>query len=95
MKKHYFIIFVLLIFFISCNEKEVVNRILPDEFCGISTYESCETDKDCIRSGCNGEYCKSARTPQTVTVCLWKDCYNNSRYECKCVSNQCQWVKTS
>jgi len=66
----------------------------PEEFCGSSTYYECETDADCKTSGCNGETCQGAAEElDTVSVCVWYDCYDDEAYgvACGCVDNQCQW----
>jgi eight-cysteine-cluster-containing protein len=64
------------------------------EFCGYSIEGYCESDQDCIRSGCSSEVCQSINQKKQNTLCVWKECYNPKRYsiECKCKNNKCQWV---
>lgn len=80
--------------FIEIKEIESIEQPKEEnkEFCGKSTYSYCETDSDCIVSGCSGEICGSANE-EIVSICIWKDCYKNSNYNCKCINNQCQWSK--
>jgi len=65
------------------------------EFCGWSTYGKCNSDKDCIKSGCSGEICQSRFEKPLITTCEWLDCYDAKKYKvaCKCVNGRCQWVK--
>jgi eight-cysteine-cluster-containing protein len=62
-------------------------------FCGISTEGKCNSNADCIVSGCSGQVCQSKQEARMITTCEWRDCYNASMYglSCKCVSNKCKW----
>ncbi|OYT41456.1 MAG: hypothetical protein B6U78_02930 [Candidatus Aenigmarchaeota archaeon ex4484_224] len=66
---------------------------LKNEFCGISTFGKCFSDKDCIVDGCNSEVCRSVFEDKVFTVCQWKECYNWKKFgiECKCINGKCQW----
>ena len=63
-----------------------------EEFCGWSTYAKCKTDADCNMGGCSGEVCEG-KGEGTITDCMWRDCYNVTGYECKCIDDKCQWSK--
>ncbi|MEM1988319.1 MAG: eight-cysteine-cluster domain-containing protein [Candidatus Woesearchaeota archaeon] len=80
--------------FIEVKESSSIieQRNENEEFCGISTNDYCEDDSDCIVSGCSGEVCGSSNE-NIASICIWKDCYKNSEYSCKCINNQCQWSK--
>ena len=70
-----------------------LNKILiSEEFCGWSTYAKCKTDVDCNMGGCSGEVCEG-KGEGTITDCMWRDCYNVTGYECKCIDDKCQWSK--
>jgi len=62
------------------------------EFCGLETRGYCESDGDCMITGCNQEVCQSIYEPEVVTECIWKDCYKNPGYECRCVEGECKWI---
>ena len=69
-------------------------EIEDNEFCGTSTKADCKTDSNCITSGCSGEICGNmSDRSNTGGNCLWKDCYNNEKYnqKCGCFNNKCQW----
>ena len=72
--------------------KDVVVEIGGSGFCGWSDYGSCNSDDDCIRSGCSGQVCGSQGH---ATTCEWRDCYDPEPYglDCECVGNQCQWTE--
>ena len=40
------------------------------EFCGISTFAYCDSDKDCITTGCNGEICTNVNDNIFSTLSL-------------------------
>jgi eight-cysteine-cluster-containing protein len=63
------------------------------EFCGTSTYGSCNSDIDCVRGGCSNQYCHSTEEDPPITTCEYKECYSAGAYgvECSCVNNKCQW----
>lgn len=71
------------------------NRLVfPDlkNFCGVDTLGSCNSNNDCMASGCSAQICQSKFEKPLVTTCEWKSCY--SQYygaECGCVANKCQW----
>jgi len=70
--------------------KDVVVEIGGGGFCGWSDYGQCDSDDDCLRSGCSGQVCGSQ---DHITTCEWRDCYNPEPYglSCGCVRNQCRW----
>ena len=65
------------------------------EFCGLSTYGSCETDADCVTGGCSGQVCQSRSEEPRATTCEWRECYDSRQFGlgCGCIKNQCQWGK--
>lgn len=84
MKKILLLIFIL--FLTSCTQQS------SQDFCGLSSYANCSSDSECLVGGCSGELCQSVNTEPSVSICEWKDCYENTGQECKCVSNECQWL---
>lgn len=64
------------------NLNQNINSTLPDS-------KSCQSDADCIVSGCNQEICAN----QSLTsICIFKPefaCYQKS--SCLCIDNQCDW----
>jgi len=67
-----------------------------DQFCGSSTYGSCETPGDCVTGGCSGQVCQAKNEEPVVTTCEARECYNSRIYwmACDCVENKCQWAVT-
>jgi eight-cysteine-cluster-containing protein len=65
-----------------------------EKFCGWSSNGSCQSDMDCITSGCSGEVCQSANESVYNTICQSSDCYDAELYSlrCACQNNTCQWV---
>ena len=68
-------------------------EIITDYY-GSSTYGSCANDNDCMVSGCNSEICQSKNEEPLMSICIVPDRPTPSqvRYECKCLSAQCQWA---
>jgi eight-cysteine-cluster-containing protein len=64
-------------------------------FCGTSTFGACESDSDCITSGCSNSLCQSKSEEQKATTCEYRDCYNAETYNvnCLCIKNRCMWSK--
>lgn len=80
--------------FLTLDGRRLV--LLPSTgFCGFSSYGFCESDGDCIVTGCSGQVC-SARGESIFTTCEWRECYDSRRFglKCKCIANACQWVKS-
>jgi len=75
--------------------KTTLQEPLPpkEEFCGTSTYGTCQKDSDCISGGCSGQLCQSRLEEPLGTTCEWRECYNAKSYnlECKCLNQKCQW----
>lgn len=65
-----------------------------EKFCGWSSNGSCQSDMDCITSGCSGEVCQSANESVYNTICQSGDCYDADLYSlrCACKNNTCQWT---
>lgn len=65
------------------------------EYYGRSTYGSCQTDDDCTFGGCNAEICQSKDEEGIVSVCLVPDKPTPQQlgYDCRCVTNKCQWTR--
>ena len=74
-------------------EIEPGNGSKNTDFCGTSTYGSCNSDIDCVRGGCSNQYCHSTKETSPITTCEYKECYSAGSFgvECSCVNNQCQW----
>lgn len=64
-----------------------------EEFCGSSSYESCNINSDCRTGGCSGQLCRSKSGEPIVSICDYRECYDASKFglECKCVNDNCQW----
>ena len=62
-------------------------------FCGISIGSKCNSDKDCMTSGCSSQVCQGRNEEPLATICDMRDCYVASNYgvECGCVDSECQW----
>lgn len=67
-------------------------KTIPEEFCGSSTESYCESDKDCIETGCSGEICGNKKD-SLIGTCQYKNCFENEKYNlnCKCIDNKCMW----
>jgi len=65
-------------------------EVRTDGFCGWSDYGHCDSDNDCLRSGCSGQVCG---VEGHSTTCEWRECYNPEPYDlqCGCKDNECQW----
>lgn len=53
---------------------------------------TCESDLDCITSGCSGQVCQHKDKPSAITTCEYKpefSCYKSSG--CICRNNKCSW----
>jgi len=75
----------------ECEANGYWQNFGQEKFCGFSTYAKCRVDSDCQKGGCSGEVC-GGKKERIVTPCLYKECYDNFGYSCKCVDNKCQWV---
>jgi eight-cysteine-cluster-containing protein len=71
-----------------CKEK-------PKEFCGTSTHGPCQTNEDCMTSGCSGQICQSTSEDALASDCMWTDCYDDEKYgvACTCYEGSCKWKK--
>lgn len=72
---------------ISINE-------LGSGFCGLSSFDPCLDDSECVIGGCSGQICQSKNTEPVFTTCEYRDCYNAQQYEiiCKCYQQTCRWI---
>jgi len=80
------------VIFISLdNRKKILSPNL--EFCGKSTYSECQTDDDCIATGCSNQICQSKYEEMILTTCEFRECFDSIKLgiSCKCVDNMCQW----
>lgn len=101
---------IVSLFLIACstNDSTVQNQdnnsgeqVIPENpdvgavhFCGISTEHVCEDDSDCMISGCSGHVCQGKSEEPTITICIYKDCYNADNYNltCGCNLGACEWM---
>jgi len=92
MSKKLIILIVIILIIIIAGIVFWINP--PGEFCGSSTYASCQSDDDCIDGGCSGQLCQG-ENENFGTTCEYRDCYRNEIYrmKCGCVDGQCQWGK--
>lgn len=68
---------------------------VPEEkFCGWSSEGPCQSDMDCVTSGCSSEVCQSVKEDVYNTICQSGDCYDSELYNlrCACVNNACKWT---
>jgi eight-cysteine-cluster-containing protein len=79
------------VFVSSDNKKKILSPNL--EFCGISTYSECQSDEDCIITGCSNQVCQSKNEEPLITTCEFRECFDARKFKvsCKCVDNKCQW----
>lgn len=77
---------------VNYNGRKVYSDI--DVFCG-QELGNCIYDYDCVRDGCNKEFCKSRSDPPVSSDCEWKDCYDPNKFglRCGCVNKKCKWKK--
>jgi eight-cysteine-cluster-containing protein len=68
-------------------------EIITDYY-GSSTFGFCNTDTDCMVSGCNAEICQSRNEESLSSICIVPERPTPSQvgYECECLSSQCQWA---
>lgn len=71
--------------------------LVPDyqvvgDFCGTSTEERCDEDRDCQPSGCSSQVCGAVEN-DVATTCEYRLCYNPDPYglRCGCLNSLCQW----
>ena len=80
------------IVFVSYDNKKTI--LSPNlEFCGISTNSECQTDEDCITTGCSNQICQSKNEEELMTTCEFIECFDARKFKvsCKCIDNKCQW----
>ncbi len=56
---------------------------------------ACDTDNDCVRTGCSGTICQSKNAESVFTTCEYQPeyaCY--AELPCDCLEHQCQWKNT-
>ncbi len=77
------------------EEKSTQLREKEIGFCGWSTKFPCQTDEDCLKSGCSGQVCQGKNEPAIITTCEWRDCYDADIYKvkCGCFKGKCQWYQ--
>ena len=65
-----------------------------EKFCGWSSEGACQSDMDCITSGCSSEVCQSVKEDIYNTICQSGDCYDSELYNlrCACVHSACKWT---
>ena len=55
----------------------------------------CQTNEDCMTSGCSSTVCKKANDNPSYTTCEWKEeyaCYR--QITCGCNQGSCNWQET-
>lgn len=77
----------------ECGEGESckTNRCVSDKPKDVE----CTKNSDCIRGGCSGTICQSAKKPPILTTCEFLpeySCYQD--ISCGCVDNKCAWQET-
>jgi|GEM_PF-1437402 len=64
--------------------------------CDESGVQACQTDADCMRTGCSGQVCAAQAV---ITTCEWRDeyaCYADPAITtCGCQGSRCAWAQTS
>ncbi|RLJ08023.1 MAG: hypothetical protein DRP12_01335 [Candidatus Aenigmatarchaeota archaeon] len=66
-------------------------EIVPESFCGRSTFGPCQSDADCRPGGCSGEICQSVQEEPVFSICEFRECYQVEGISCRCVEGKCQW----
>ena len=74
--------------------KKKVSETVKTPFCGISTEGKCNSNTDCIVSGCSNQVCQSKQEARIITTCEFRECYNAEAYglKCKCSNGKCKWA---
>ncbi|MDA1196434.1 MAG: eight-cysteine-cluster domain-containing protein [Nanoarchaeota archaeon] len=55
----------------------------------------CQTDEDCMTSGCSSTLCQKANDNPTYTTCEWQEQYACYRQiSCGCNQGSCNWQET-
>lgn len=92
--------FIFLTFLVISNyEREgdtgLVEEETSKEYYGSSTHYACETDGDCLVSGCNAEVCQGVEEESVMTSCVYPEelLPKDLNYSCSCVDGKCQWSK--
>ena len=64
-----------------------------EEYYGSSTNYPCESDEDCLISGCNSEICQGADEETMASICIFPEepLPQDLGYSCGCFDGQCQW----
>lgn len=63
--------------------------------CEATPSGECQSDADCITTGCGGQLCASE---PRVTTCEWRDeyaCYQAPTTSCGCNAGSCGWAQTA
>ena len=77
------------------EEKRRLEEAEKEAYYGSYTSGPCETNNDCIVSGCNNEICQSKNEDPLSSICLVTEDPPPQElgYECQCVENKCEWNK--
>ncbi|HLC96580.1 MAG TPA: eight-cysteine-cluster domain-containing protein [Candidatus Nanoarchaeia archaeon] len=79
------------------NSKEDIDNLLFNlQQAPIGGNLMCDSDSDCLRSGCSGTICQPKDAEPIYTTCEYKAeyaCYDE--INCACINNRCWWDKTS
>jgi eight-cysteine-cluster-containing protein len=72
---------------LESNEVTIMLGITP----GIP---ECETDNDCVTTGCSGQICQSEKAEPLVSTCEWKEKYVcfEDKGKCVCREGVCAWT---
>lgn len=75
---------------LSEEEREAMQQ---QDFYGSSTFATCETNDDCVVSGCNAEICQGADEESFASICAVPDMPlpQDVGYACECLAGGCQW----
>lgn len=80
-----------------CGYNPTINQtnqsINQSGFCGTSTMSACNSNLECTTGGCSGEICGSTKDSGSTSICIWKECFDDKKYNvsCKCLNRKCQW----
>lgn len=70
----------------TATTQQTQNRQAMDKY----GYGTCNTDSDCVPTGCSAELCSSDET--LMTTCEVKpDAPDTNTYSCGCVEGMCSW----
>jgi len=87
MKK--IILLLLAIVLMGCTQEVPMEK---EDIPEIMVNQECQSDADCMKSGCSGTICQAKSADPVMTTCEWREeytCFQEAN--CGCVNNKCEW----